>query len=91
MTIPTTRVFAAFITILSSTATLIAFALTIAGLRGFGNLLSSSKWYILGISIGAGAVRLAFHRGGWPLSIACGVFCAVVGFLVLLSFAVSHI
>lgn len=91
MTIQNTRVSAAITAIFSSVAALVVFALILAGPRSFGNLLSSSKWYVLGISIFAGIVRMAFNRGGLPLSIACGVFCAVAGFLIVLSLAVSQI
>ena len=91
MTIPASRFLAASTSTLISVAVLSVLIWFLAGPTYFGDLLLGALGHILGISIVAGVARLLFSRGGWALTITCGVSIAVAGFFIILYFAVSRI
>lgn len=91
MTMPATRVSTAISAVVASILSLVVMVFVLTGPKDFLDLLWGSALHVAVISAVAGLIRVAFRRGGFVLSVACGVGIAFAGFLIVFSYAVSRI
>lgn len=91
LTIPVTRASTSIAAALVSIACLVVMVFLLAGPEYSLGLLLDSVLHVAVISTVAGVVRLPFRRGGFGLSVICGVGIALAGFLTILAYAVSRI
>ena len=79
------------VAVLVSVASLIVMSFWLTGSEDFPGVLLRAVFPIAIISAVAGVVRLPFERGGFVLSVICGLSVALAGFLIVMAFAMSGI
>ena len=86
-----TKLVPVLIAVVVSVICLATFVFLLAGRTNFADVLSGAVWYVAGISIIAGLVRLAIPGFGHVRSFLCGFIVAGVGYLAVLGYAASRI
>lgn len=91
MTIQATKASTGIAAVLVSLACWGVILLALAGPDSFPSLPLESVVFIGVVSAVAGIIRLLFRRGGFGLSVICGVSIALIGLLIVWVYGISHV